>query len=92
MVLPTVPESWSDTERKLYLDIGKRKKSEHVLGYSVVSVGVQLFHHITILEKDKEKRREAGLDESSESCEDVPQSYENSDGISQITGDTEQEA
>lgn len=92
MVPPIVPASWSDTERKLYLDIGKRKKSEHVLGYSVVSVGVQLFHHITSLGKDKQERLEAELDESSESCEDVPQSCEGGDGVSQIAGDGEQEA
>ena len=66
-----VPSRWSDKERNLYVSIGERKKSEHVLGYSVVSVGVQLFHHITSISSlcNKEETRQEELGSCSGSCD-----------------------
>ena len=41
-----VPEKWSRLDRRLYLRIAKRKKSEHALGYCVIAVGAQNFYKL----------------------------------------------
>ena len=66
-----VPRHWTDVDRKLYISIGKRKKSEHVLAYAAVSIGAQLFHHITTLENDKQKRAVEELESADSDADDA---------------------
>lgn len=49
-----IPASWTDSDRRLYIGIGKRKKNEHVSGYTTIAVGCQLFYGLTKHLRDKE--------------------------------------
>lgn len=48
-----IPSTWTDQDRKLYIGIGKRKKSEHVAAYTTVAIGCQLFYGLA---KKRDKR------------------------------------
>ena len=39
-----VPSSWTESDRRLFIQIAKRKKSEHVLAFTAIAIGVQLFY------------------------------------------------
>jgi hypothetical protein len=49
-----VPVSWTDSDRRLYIGIGKRKKNEHVSGYTTIAIGCQLFYGLTKHLRDKQ--------------------------------------
>jgi hypothetical protein len=38
-----VPAGWTDADRRLFLNIAKRRKEEHVSAYAVVGIGAQLY-------------------------------------------------
>jgi len=42
-MIPVIPASWTNNDRRLYLKIAKRKKDEHVSAYTTISIGCQLF-------------------------------------------------
>jgi hypothetical protein len=49
-----IPVSWTDSDRRLYIGIGKRKKNEHVSGYTTIAIGCQLFYGLTKHLRDKQ--------------------------------------
>ena len=49
-----IPASWTDSDRRLYVGIGKRKKNEHVSGYTTIAIGCQLFYGLTKHLRDKQ--------------------------------------
>lgn len=49
-----IPASWTDSDRRLYIGIGKRKKNEHVSGYTTIAIGCQLFYGLTKQMRDKQ--------------------------------------
>ena len=50
-----VPEDWTDDQKRLYLKIAKRRKSEHCLGYTVISLGALLYYQTTLASKEEAK-------------------------------------
>jgi hypothetical protein len=42
-----IPHSWNEKDRRLFFNIGSRKKSEHALSYCAIAIGCQLFYCIT---------------------------------------------
>lgn len=38
-----IPEHWTAEDRRGFCLIGKRRKSEHVLAFAMLSIGAQLF-------------------------------------------------
>ena len=49
-----IPESWTDSDRRLYIGIGQRKKNEHVSSYTTIAIGCQLFYGLTKHMQDKQ--------------------------------------
>ena len=50
-----IPASWSDADRRLYVGIAKRKKNEHVAGYTTIAIGCQLFYGLAKHLRDKQE-------------------------------------
>jgi len=66
----SIPASWTDADRRLYVGIGKRKKNEHVSGYTTIAIGCQLFYGLTKHLRDKQpdpnaSNREDGTNDAS---------------------------
>lgn len=38
-----IPVSWNAKDRHLYLELARKRQNEHVLGFSLVGIGAQLF-------------------------------------------------
>jgi hypothetical protein len=53
-----VPDNWTDEQRRLYLKIGKRRKSEYCLSYCVISIGALLYYQTTIAREEAEQAAE----------------------------------
>jgi hypothetical protein len=79
-----VPEKWTNSDRRLYLRIAKRKKSEHVLGYACIAVGAQLFCALTAHRSKNNK--DAGLSECADS-DDVSSVEGGADVVAQESAD-----
>lgn len=75
-----VPEKWTKLDRRLYLRIAKRRKSEHALGYAVIAVGAQLYYKLQTHLADR-PNSECG--ESEDEDDDDVSASQGSDGDTQ---------
>lgn len=42
----TIPSHWKESDRRLFLAIGKRRKEEHVSSYAAICIGAQLYKQL----------------------------------------------
>ena len=61
-----VPADWTDDQKRLYLKIAKRRKSEHCLAYTVISLGALLYYQTTLASKEEAKEEESEKTNTSE--------------------------
>jgi hypothetical protein len=62
--MDVVVPNWSEEDKDTFITIARRRKDEVALGYAVVSVGAQLFQHIslhrsTVLEENRHGKDDA---------------------------------
>ena len=61
-----IPKTWSETDKRLYLKIAKRKKNEHVAAYTTIAIGCQMFYGLAKHFHKQQEQHPFGEDEEGE--------------------------